>query len=77
MPHIDIKCYPGRTDAQKKQLADRIAQDVAEIFETEEGVVSVAIQDIPAQEWKERVWDQEIVPRQEFLYRKPEYNYDD
>lgn len=77
MPHIDIKCYPGRTDAQKKQLAERIARDVAEIFKTDEGCVSVVIQDISEQEWKERVWDREIVPQQKFLYKKPEYNYDD
>lgn len=77
MPHIEIKCYPGRTDAQKKLLADKIAQDVAEIFKTEEGCVSVAIEDIPEQEWKERVWDRKIVPQQELLYRKPEYDYND
>ena len=29
MPHIEIQCFPGRTDEQKKQCAERIA-DVPE-----------------------------------------------
>lgn len=45
MPHIEIKCYPGRSDAQKKMLADKIAKDVVEIFKTGESSVSVAIYD--------------------------------
>lgn len=45
MPHVDIKCYPGRTEEQKKRLAERIAEDVAEIFGTRLGSVSVAIED--------------------------------
>ena len=34
MPHVDIKCYAGRTYAQKKMLAAKITRDIAEIFET-------------------------------------------
>jgi len=30
MPHIEIQCFPGRTDEQKKQCAERIADVVAE-----------------------------------------------
>lgn len=76
MPHIDIKCYSGRTDAQKKMLAEKIAKDVAEIFETEESSVSVAIHDIMQEEWKEQVWDKEIAPNLGKLYKEPGYNYD-
>lgn len=76
MPHIDIKCYPGRTEEQKKRLAEKIAEDVAEIFGTELSSVSVAIQDVSREEWKERVWDKEIASRRGMLYKEPGYDYD-
>lgn len=77
MPHIDIKCYPGRTNEQKKMLAEKIAEDAAEILKTDKSCVSVAITDIERADWKKQVWDKEIAPNMDLLYKKPEYNYDD
>lgn len=77
MPHIDIKCYVGRTEAQKKMLAEKIAKDVVEIFETEESSVSIAIHDVLPEEWKEKVWDSEIAPNIGELYKEPGYDYND
>lgn len=77
MPHIDIKCYSGRTDAQKKMLAEKIAKDVSEIFETEESSISIAIHDITKDEWKKQVWDKEIAPNLGKLYKEPGYSFDD
>lgn len=77
MPHVDIKCYPGRTPEQKRLLAEKIAEDVAEIFQTDKGCVSVAITDIEQEEWKRQVWDKEIEPNMDLLYKKPEYDYDE
>lgn len=31
MPHIEISLYPGRTEQQKYECAQKIAEDVAEI----------------------------------------------
>ena len=76
MPHIDIKCYSGRTEEQKKRLADKIAEDVAEIFETKPESVSVAIEDVQQEDWKEQVWDREIAPKRGRLYKEPGYDYD-
>ena len=76
MPHIDIKCYPGRTEEQKKRLADKIAEDVAEIFETKPESVSVTIEDVQQEDWKEQVWDREIAPKRGRLYKEPGYDYD-
>ena len=76
MPHIDIKCYSGRTEEQKKRLAEKIAEDVAEIFETKPESVSVAIEDVQQEDWKEQVWDREIAPKRGRLYKEPGYDYD-
>ena len=73
MPHISIKCYPGRTEEQKRILAEKIAKDVMEVFGCKERSVSVAIQDIAQELWDIEVWDKEIDPQKDYLYKKPGY----
>lgn len=73
MPHVEIKCFPGRTDDQKKKCADKIAEDIADILGCDVSSVSVAIKDISKEEWKEKVWDTDIVPNEKYLYKKPGY----
>lgn len=77
MPHVEIKCFTGRTEEQKKRCAEKVAQDIAEIFGCETTSVSVAIKDVAREEWKEKVWDAAIVPDQAFLYKKPGYSYEE
>jgi len=43
MPHVIVKLYPGRTDEQKRRLAEEITKDVVEIAKCEEKSVSVAL----------------------------------
>ena len=71
MPHVEIKCFSGRTEEQKTRCAEKIAEDIAEILGCNTSSVSVAIKDIPEAEWKEKVWDADIVPNAEYLYKKP------
>ena len=73
MPHVEIKCYPGRTEEQKKICAEKIAQDIVETLGCDITHVSVAIKDIERSDWKEQVWDKSIVPDEKYLYKKPEY----
>jgi len=73
MPHIEVKCYPGRTEEQKSLLAQKIAEDVSEIFGSGMSTISVAIRDVPQEDWKEQVWDRDIVPNEALLYKKPGY----
>ena len=73
MPHIEIQCFPGRTDEQKKRCAERIADVVAETLGCKISSVSVAITDIPEAAWKEKVWDRYIAPELNDLYKKPDY----
>ena len=74
MPHVSVKLYPGRSEQQKAQLAEAIVQDVVDIIQCGEGSISVAIEDIDPQDWKEKVYIPEIVEKSDKLYKKPGYS---
>ncbi len=73
MPHVEIKCYPGRTEEQKKSCAKAVAKAICETLNCPMEAVSLAITEIPQPEWKEKVWDKEIAPKKDALYIKPGY----
>ncbi|MBQ5417830.1 MAG: tautomerase family protein [Oscillospiraceae bacterium] len=73
MPHVEIKCYPGRTDEQKLECADRVARAVSETLGCDISHVSVAVKEVEKADWKEQVWDKMIVPDEKYLYKKPGY----
>lgn len=73
MPHVIVKMYPGRSEQQKRQLADAIVKDVVAIAGGSEGSVSVAIEEIPAGEWAEKVYKPDILKHWDKLYKKPGY----
>ena len=77
MPHVEIKCFPGRTEEQKKACADQITDIIAETLGCSTSSVSVAIRDIPEEEWKDSVWDRKIVPDKKYLYKMPGYSYNE
>ena len=74
MPHVSVKLYPGRSEQQKVQLAEAIVRDVVDIIQCGEGSISVAIEDIDPQDWKEKVYLPEIVGKSDKLYKKPGYS---
>lgn len=76
MPHVVISCFPGRSDEQKTACAEKIAEVIADILGCETSSVSVAIKDVPQEQWKDAVWDTQITPDAPFLYKKPGYTYD-
>lgn len=76
MPHVEIKCFSGRTEEQKRKCAEKVADDIAAILGCEISSVSVAIKDVDEKDWKEEVWDKNIIADKNYLYKKPEYMYD-
>ena len=74
MPHIIVKWYSGRSQAQKEVLAEAIAREVVAVAGCAERSVSVAIEDIPENDWAEAVYRPDIVCKEETLIRKPGYN---
>ena len=73
MPHIEMKCFPGRTEEQKNASAEKIAQAIADTMGCGVSHVSVSIEEVPQKDWKEQVWDVEIAPKMDTLYFKPGY----
>ena len=73
MPHVIVKLWPGKSEKQKKQLADAITRDVTEVLDYGEESVSVALEEIPAAEWAEKVYRPDIVQSPAKLYKKPGY----
>ena len=74
MPHVIVKMFPGRSDEQKKKLADEIVKDVVAISDCKERSVSVAIEEIGEEDWAEKVYRPDILSKEDNLYRKPGYN---
>jgi 4-oxalocrotonate tautomerase len=74
MPHVIVKLYPGRTEEQKKRLAEEIARDVVEIAVCAEKSVSVAIEEVHPDDWTEKVFKPDILDRADTLYKEPGYN---
>jgi len=76
MPHVKIKCFSGRTEEQKRRCAQKIAEDISEILECDISSVSVAIEDVDKEAWKEAVWDKDMAADKDLLYKKLGYSYD-
>jgi len=73
MPHVIVKMYPGRSEQQKRQLAEAIVKDVVAIAGGSADSVSVAIEEISPAEWTEKVYKPDIQSKWDTLYKKPGY----
>jgi 4-oxalocrotonate tautomerase len=74
MPHVIVKLWPGRSEQEKKQLADAIVKDVVTYAKCDESSVSVAIEEIKSEDWAEKVYKPDILNKQDKLYKKPGYS---
>jgi len=74
MPHVIVKMWPGKSERQKARLTEAIAKDVMDVLDYGEESVSVAIEEVPATEWAEKVYRADIVKVSGAkLYKKPGY----
>ncbi|MCA9043792.1 MAG: tautomerase family protein [Planctomycetaceae bacterium] len=77
MPHVIVKLWPGKSEKQKEQLAERITQDVMEVFHYGEESISVSIEEVNASAWREQVLEPDILAKPNQLYKKPGYSIHD
>jgi len=73
MPHVIVKLWPGKSEEQKKQLADAITKDVMKVLHYGDESVSVSIEEVDSQDWAAKVYKPDIVNKSGSLYKKPGY----
>jgi len=71
---VIVKLRPGESEAQKNKLAERIAQAVTDVLGYGEESVSVAMEEVEARDWAEKVYKPDIVGKPDQLYKKPGYD---
>lgn len=76
MPHVNLKIAAGRSDTVKRALAEAFADDLVRIAGADPAQISVAIEDVDPQDWARDVYDREIAPKADVLYREPGYDPD-
>jgi 4-oxalocrotonate tautomerase len=73
MPHVLVKLWPGKTEQQKKKLASEITKAVMATLDDSEESVSVAMEEVKAADWTEKVYKPEILAKRDTLYKEPGY----
>jgi len=73
MPHVIVKLWPGKSEEQKRRLADAMSKDVMNILNYGEESVSVAIEEVSSKSWAEKVYKPDILDNSDKLYKKPGY----
>ena len=76
MPHIIVKLWKGKSEAQKKKLADELVKAAMLVTGSDEDSFSVGIEDFEPSDWKEKVYKPDIAGQSDKLYRKPGYKMD-
>jgi 4-oxalocrotonate tautomerase len=73
MPHVIVKLWPCKSEQQKARLAGAITKAVTEVLHYGDDSVSVAMEEVRAADWAEKVYQPEIVNKPKTLYKKPGY----
>jgi len=73
MPHITLKMYKGRTEAQKQAVCDALNQTLQDTLGCSEEAISVSIFEYDHADWANQVFYPEIMAEEDKLYKKPGY----
>src|SRR3954447_9438116 len=74
MPHVIVKLWPGKSEQQKKTLADKITRAVMDTLHYGEESVSVGFEEVPAKQWMANVYEPDIRAKAATIYKKPGYS---
>jgi 4-oxalocrotonate tautomerase len=73
MPHVVVKLWPGKSEKQKEELAEDITRAVMTVLNYGEESVSVAMEEVKADEWMDKVYKPDILGKPKQIYKKPGY----
>ncbi|MEU8271014.1 tautomerase family protein [Sphaerisporangium sp. NPDC049002] len=74
MPHVNIKYFPQPlSDEQEAALVAAVSGAVRDALGCDEGVISIALEPVAAEEWDGLVYGPEIVGRKHLLRKTPNY----
>jgi 4-oxalocrotonate tautomerase len=74
MPHVIVKLWPGKSKKQKAKLAEEITKAVITVLNYGEESVSVAVEEVGADEWMDKVYKSDILGKATEIYKKPGYS---
>ena len=73
MPHVIVKLWPGTSEQQKVRLGSSYHKRRGGPFDYGEESVSVAMEEVPSQEWAKQVYQPDIQEKWDKLDKKPGY----
>lgn len=73
MPHVTVKIYPTGSEEIKTKLAEEITRVIMTVVNKPEAAISIAIEEVEESVWMDEVYDKEIKPNMDKLYKKPGY----
>ena len=73
MPHIVVKMFAGRSDADKVRLAEALTRAMMETLGSSEKSISVGIEDVQPENWGEQVYRPDIAAKLDTIFKPPGY----
>jgi 4-oxalocrotonate tautomerase len=74
MPHVIVKLWPGKSERQKKKLADEVTKVVMSTLNYGEESVSVGMEEVDPKDRTDTVYTPDILGKPRTIYKKPGYN---
>jgi 4-oxalocrotonate tautomerase len=71
MPHVNVKMYPGRSQAQKQSLSEEMVAAIKRVLGSADHSISVVIEDVSPEAWGETVITPEIDGKPDKVFKKP------
>jgi 4-oxalocrotonate tautomerase len=73
MPHVIVKVQTGRTELQKRKVAQEVTRAVMSALGCAADSVSVGIEDVSPSDWTAQVYQPDILGKPKTIYKKPNY----